>query len=88
MLDGGLDHGKVRGDVEVTRGEMAVVTDPEDFVVGDLRDMDLPECGLALLIDVLHYWDVDTQKSILHRVGDRSKPIPGLVRLRRRLKKN
>ena len=42
---------------------------PVDFLEADLRHTDLPEVDVALLIDVLHYWDAQTQGTILRRLA-------------------
>ena len=42
---------------------------PVDFVASDLRDAELPQANTVLLIDVLHYWDAETQSTILRRLA-------------------
>ena len=37
------------------------------IVAGDARDYSLPACDIVTLVDVLHYYDDDTQRSVLAR---------------------
>lgn len=56
------DEAKVACGVHA-RGDLSGV----EIVSGDVREFAPPPCDVITLVDVLHYWDVDTQRAILAR---------------------
>jgi SAM-dependent methyltransferase len=57
---------------EVTRGEPALRTLPfaPQLVCADMRDAALPACDLVVILDVLHYVNIEQQDAVLLRVRD------------------
>ncbi|MFO1327038.1 MAG: class I SAM-dependent methyltransferase [Rubrivivax sp.] len=55
---------------DVHRAERAVGTLPlaPRFVCADMRQADIPDCDLVVILDVLHYVDHDAQAALLARV--------------------
>jgi SAM-dependent methyltransferase len=45
-----------------------------DVVAGDARSFAIPPCDVVTLVDMLHYWDVDTQRAILGRCRAALRP--------------
>jgi SAM-dependent methyltransferase len=66
----GIDHdaGKIHAARCATEGL------PIDLVVGDVRSHTLDACEAVTLIDVLHYFDVDDQKTIVDRAFEALRP--------------
>ena len=56
------DAAKVACGVHAARGLVGV-----EVVVGDARSFAIPPCDVVALVDMLHYWDVETQRAILAR---------------------
>ena len=56
------DAAKVACGVHAARGLAGV-----EVVVGDARSFAIPPCDVVALVDMLHYWDVETQRAILAR---------------------
>jgi uncharacterized protein (DUF2062 family) len=48
--------------------------DGVDVVAGDARQFALPPCDVVTLVDVLHYWDADTQRAILSHCRQALRP--------------
>jgi hypothetical protein len=43
-------------------------------VVGDAREAEIPSCDTITIVDVLHYYDVDTQRALLARCKAALRP--------------
>jgi SAM-dependent methyltransferase len=48
--------------------------DAVELVEGDVRAWELPACDVITLVDVLHYYDADTQRSLLQRCRAALRP--------------
>ena len=63
------DAAKVACGVHAARGLAGV-----DVVAGDARSFAIPPCDVVTLVDMLHYWDVDTQRALLARCRAALRP--------------
>jgi SAM-dependent methyltransferase len=61
---------------DIARAErsMAGVALPHRFVLGDMREAELPACDLVFILDVLHYVDHAAQAAVLQRVHAALQP--------------
>ncbi|MBO9515041.1 MAG: class I SAM-dependent methyltransferase [Variovorax sp.] len=61
---------------DVARAEASVghLRPAPRFVCGDMRSAALPACDLVVILDVLHYVDLDAQEAVLRRVRHALQP--------------
>jgi SAM-dependent methyltransferase len=61
---------------DVARAEASVghLEPAPRFICGDMRTAELPACDLVVILDVLHYVDLDAQEAVLRRVRDALRP--------------
>ncbi|GAC1574936.1 MAG: hypothetical protein NVS3B20_06560 [Polyangiales bacterium] len=62
----GVDHDEVK----VREGVRAAVGLPVELLVADVRTWSPPPCDALAIIDVLHYFDAETQRTILARAAN------------------
>lgn len=58
------DARKARVGARVARGQAAV-----SLAAGDVRDAEIPPCDIITLVDLLHYFDDETQRALLARAA-------------------
>jgi uncharacterized protein (DUF2062 family)/SAM-dependent methyltransferase len=63
------DAAKVACGVHAARG-----LDGVSVVAGDARSFAIPPCDVITLVDVLHYWDAETQRALLARCRGALRP--------------
>jgi SAM-dependent methyltransferase len=67
-------HVRLRGielmpqDVDRAQGALGHLKPQAEFVLGDMRTTDFGQADVAVILDVLHYVDLDAQNDILRRV--------------------
>lgn len=59
----GVDHDSSK----ITEGKRAAEGLKVELEVGDVRTWTIPECDAVVLMDVLHYFDEETQRAIVER---------------------
>ena len=69
---------------DVARAEASVghIVPTPRFVCGDMCSTPLPPSDLVVILDVLHYVDLDAQEAVLRRVHDALEPGSGRLLLR------
>jgi uncharacterized protein (DUF2062 family)/SAM-dependent methyltransferase len=63
------DAAKVACGVHAARGLTGI-----EVVAGDARSFAIPPCDVITLVDMLHYWDADTQRALLARCRAALRP--------------
>jgi SAM-dependent methyltransferase len=63
------DAAKVACGVHAARGLPSI-----EVVAGDARSFAIPPCDVVTLVDMLHYWDGDTQRALLSRCRAALRP--------------
>lgn len=63
------DAAKVACGVHAARGLTGI-----EVVAGDARSFAVPPCDVVTLVDMLHYWDADTQRALLARCRAALRP--------------
>ena len=48
--------------------------DAVEITTGDVREFAIPPCDVITLVDMLHYYDADTQRALLRRCRDALRP--------------
>lgn len=71
----GVDHDEEK----IRAAKQACFDAPIDLEVADLRSWTPPTCDAITLVDVLHYFDVETQQAIVARAFDALRPGGTLI---------
>lgn len=61
-------------DVDRAERALAPLRRRPTLLCADMREVDLPDCDLVVILDVLHYVDHDEQAALLARVRDALQP--------------
>jgi len=73
----GIDHDEKK----IAEGKRASKGLAVSLEVGDARTVEIPPCDAIAIVDVLHYFDDDTQRTLLQRVH-RALPLGGVLFVR------